>query len=353
MRRLVYILACVGMAVYAFAEAPVHAVIVSRSETEGQVTVVEVRPHFVTAIRMTEPVNSVAIGDPRLFQVENSVSEPTVVFVKALTPQPAESNLLISTGGGHETSLLVVSHGADSKTVDLVVKYKRAQSFLIEPDYPSELVGETVRAAQAEATTAPGFSTTAFPAMIAKPASLTTGSERAVSVPGGQTRSGALDALLARQEHAPLPTLYGEHPGIENPRGDHVRAGVSEVIDGGQQVIVLFSAINPMHHAILLVPPQVELGGKVRRGKIFQHAEWTASEQLTVEDFRLSQRRLGPGERADGVVMFERPPYKQSNETLFLQVAEAGAIDKPALAPIGFGVSKLQDNEASDGRKGK
>jgi hypothetical protein len=40
--------------------------------------------------------------------------------------------------------------------------------------------------------------------------------------------------------------------------------------------------------------------------------------------------------------VFERPPYKQSNETLFLQMAESGAVDRPALAPIGFGVSSLR-----------
>ena len=70
--------------------------------------------------------------------------------------------------------------------------------------------------------------------------------------------------------------------------------------------------------------------------------------QLPVEDFRLSKRRLAPGERADGVVMFERPPYKQSTETLFLQVADAGAVDKPALAPIGFGINELRKEAARD-----
>ncbi len=39
-----------------------------------------------------------------------------------------------------------------------------------------------------------------------------------------------------------------------------------------------------------------------------------------VLDYRLSKRRLGPRERADGVLLFERPPYKQSNETLLLQM---------------------------------
>ncbi|MGH9354408.1 MAG: hypothetical protein ACRD2G_19945 [Terriglobia bacterium] len=353
MRRLVYILACMVIAASGSAQTPVHAVIVSKAEAEGQVTIVDVRPHFVTAIRMPEPINSLAIGDPRLFQVEHSPNEPTVVFVKALTTEPAESNLLILTGEGHEASLLVVSNGEDTKTVDFVVKYKRPQSFLIEPDYPSELVGETVPATQAEASMAPVISRAVHPPVIAKPASLIMGPERTLGAGATGTQPGALDALLARQEHAPLPALYGEHPGIENPRGDHVRAGVSEVIDGGQQVIVLYSVVNPMHHAILLVPPQVELGGRVRRGKIFRRSEWTIGEELAGEDFKLSRRRLGPGARADGVVMFERPPYKQSNETLFLQVAEAGAIDKPALAPIGFGVNKLRDDEARDGRAGK
>ncbi|MGH9352189.1 MAG: hypothetical protein ACRD2G_08530, partial [Terriglobia bacterium] len=122
MRRPVYMLACMVIAASGLAQTPVHAVIVSKAEGEGQVTVVEVRPHFVTAIRMTEPVNSVAIGDPKLFQVEHSPHEPTVVFVKALTTEPAESNLLISAGKGNETSLLVVSHGEGTKTVDFVVK---------------------------------------------------------------------------------------------------------------------------------------------------------------------------------------------------------------------------------------
>lgn len=50
----------------------------------------------------------------------------------------------------------------------------------------------------------------------------------------------------------------------------------------------------------------------------------------------MSQRRIGPGERADGVLIFQRPSFKQSNETLLLQMADSGAVDRPALAPIGF-----------------
>jgi hypothetical protein len=76
-----------------------------------------------------------------------------------------------------------------------------------------------------------------------------------------------------------------------------------------------------------LMPPQVLLGGRVKKGAIFRHLEWSNSEQLPVEDFRMSRRRIGPGERADGVLVFERPSFKQSNETLLLQMADSGAVD--------------------------
>ena len=219
-------------------------------------------------------------------------------------------------------------------------------SFLIEPEYPSSLVGETVAATS---TTAPGAAAARADPPGTGTTALLMGSQPVPSTSGKPSQRNSLDELLKRQKQAPLPALYGEHPGVETANGDHVRAGVSEVIDGGEQVIVLFSAVNPTAHAILLMPPQVQLGGKTKRTK-FHHARWTTAEQLPVEDFRLSTRRLAPGERADGVILFERPPYKQSNETLFLQLAEAGAVDRPALAPIGFGVNKLRE-EAEDARQ--
>ena len=104
---------------------------------------------------------------------------------------------------------------------------------------------------------------------------------------------------------------------------------------------MLFSVMNPQKHAIELMPPQIQLGGQVQSGKVIKHSKWGTAEQYPIADYRLSRRRVGAGERADGVVVFNRPPYKQSNETLFLQVAESGAVDRPALAPIGFGISNF------------
>src|SRR6516164_661957 len=102
--------------------------VVTRPAIDGSVAVVEVAAHFVTAIRMPEAVNSVVVGDPALFQVEHSDREPHLVFVKALTTKPAETNLLISTSRGHESSLLLVSRGeqksATPPSVDFLLNYK-------------------------------------------------------------------------------------------------------------------------------------------------------------------------------------------------------------------------------------
>jgi hypothetical protein len=77
---------------------------------------------------------------------------------------------------------------------------------------------------------------------------------------------------------------------------------VSEVIDQGSEVVVLFSVLNVQEHAVELMPPQVQLAGQVKKGAIIRRRVWSNSEQLPVEEFRMSRRRLGPGERADVVV---------------------------------------------------
>jgi len=323
----------------------------TQAAADGKVTAVEVAAHFVTAIRLPEAVNSVAVGDPALFQVEHSEREPELVLVKAVTERRAETNLLISTVHGRQISLLLVSRGSSASPakVDFLLQYKPTGSFLVEPEIvPFPLVGRTTPLATAQSiaratTSSDDGQPSLLPASLA--ISTTNMPNSTVEPTASQAQPRSLDELLSRQEQAALPTLYGERVEGESVKADHLRAGISEVMDGGQQVVVLFSAVNASKHAILLMTPQVQLGGKTRTGKIVKHNRWSIAEQLTIIDFRLSRRRLGPGERADGVVVFERPPYKQSNETLFLQMAESGAVDRPALAPIGFGVSSLREGE--------
>jgi hypothetical protein len=331
--------------------------ILTETRLEGKVTVVEVAARYVTAIRLPEAVNSVVVGDPSAFQVEHSEHEPRLVFVKALSTKPSETNLLISTSGGHEVSLLLTSRGEsnspDRARVDFLLKYETSRGFFVAPSaFPFALVGATVpltevRAIEGRETRKQSkLGDAAGPVFSAVGDSLPSRSDS--SAEGIQSRS--LDQFLEQQVRAPLPVLYGQRVGEETESGDRVRAGVSRVIDGGQQVVVLFSVVNPTKHAILLMPPQVQLGGRTTSGKLIRREKWSTADQLQVLDFRLNRRRLGPSERADGVVVFERPPYKQSSETLLLQVAESGAVDRPALAPIGFGVSTSREDQNGRGK---
>ena len=81
------------------------------SVRDGQVTTVYLAPRYATAIRMPEAINSVVVGDPGSFSAEHSDREPQLVFVKPITPKPAQTNLLISTTRGLQVSLLLVSRG--------------------------------------------------------------------------------------------------------------------------------------------------------------------------------------------------------------------------------------------------
>jgi len=317
----------------------------TKPTADSKITAIELAAHFVTAIRVPEPVNSVVVGDPALFQVEHSEHEPELVFVKALTNEHAESNLLISTARGRQISFLLVSRGDGPKSakVDFLLRYQPSGGFLVEPDaVPFALVAQTASVSKADTITASTATVSVPTSSALLPASLTTAHSPLETVPA-QPKPDSLDNLLERQKQAPLPVLYGERPEGDEVKGDRLKTGISEVLDGGQQVIVLFSVVNTSKHPILLMPPQIQLGGQEKSGKVIKREHWSTAEQLAVIDFRLSRRRIGPGERADGVVLFERPPYKRSMETLFLQMAESGAVDKPALAPIGFGVSTLRE----------
>jgi len=339
----------------ALAQIPhVEPQILTKADLGGKVAMVEVAARFVTAIRLPEAVNSVVVGDPSEFQVEHSEREPRLVFVKAISTKPTETNLLISTTSGRQVSLLLVNRGeiaSGRRRVDFLLRYEPAGGFFVAPSgFPFALVGETVSLKKAEQVSANATQRLPKPAVGAN---LGTAGERPASqgdAPRSVVHSDGLDKLLEQQENAPLPVLYGENVHEESVDGDRVRTGASRVIDGGEEVVVLFSVVNSTKRAILLMPPQVQLGGRTNSGKLIRHKKWSTAEQLPVLDFRLSRRRVDPGERADGVVVFERPPYKQSNETLLLQVAESGAVDRPALAPIGFGVSTSWEDQNGRGK---
>jgi len=266
---------------------------------------------------MPDGINSVVLGDPASFAAEHSEREPQIVFVKPITDKAAQTNLLISTTRGYQASLLLISQGEAQKVqpnVDFEMRYRPAGRFIIEPSSPSLSVAQTIAlSANDRIPEKPTISAASGPNAAAsdgadksrvQTVSLNLGNSAAATTsepsgirtaPQNPDTTLGLDSLLERQQRAPLPALYGEKPGVSPPGKQILKAGVSEVIDHGPEVVVLFSVLNVQNHAVELMPPQVQLGGKVKKGAIVHHTVWSNSEQLAKSRFSPYDRddRLG------------------------------------------------------------
>src|SRR5712692_393662 len=226
--------------------------IVTETDLVGKVTVVEVAARYVTAIRLPEAVNAVVVGDPSAFQVEHSESEPRLVFVKALSTKPSETNLLISTAGGHEVSLLLISRGEsnspDRTHVDFLLKYEASRGFFVAPSaFPFALVGATVPLTEARGIASreikklskPGDGASSVFSAVGDP--LPSRSDSSTE----DIPSSRLDQFLEQQDRAPWPGRYGQRVGGETDSGHRVRRGRSRVLDRGRRVVGLFSLVEP------------------------------------------------------------------------------------------------------------
>jgi hypothetical protein len=278
----------------------------SRTVFEGQPASVRLAPHVTTTIRLPEPVNSVVMGDSNLFQAEYSPNEPMLVFARPMALGVAQTNLVISTILGRQFILLLRSLGASGDQselgVDLLVTCQAAQVRFIEETFPSAIISETVNLISA-----------------------THPPPRPYGIVSASESEKPLDVILNRQRGKRIEKLYG----------DGIRVGIGQVAEDGSRLIVSFSVMSSKSEPAELVPPQVQLSGQTKSG-IFRRTRWTMVQQLPVETYQMSERRLHPGGRIDGVVVFERPPIKHSTEKLMLQIADSAAVDQPTLAPISF-----------------
>src|SRR3984885_6717946 len=197
-----------------------QARIVNLSVDPEQVVVLHLRPGYVSSVRVLEEVSSVVLGDPGYFKAEHSDAEPQLVFFKATSVKPAETNALITTRGGHEISLSLVSQGKvdRSEPVDYVLYCERPRSFLIASTHPMFVVGETK------------------------------------TVPENQPTSIAPEKL-GRQEQ---DLLWAER--IENPHweGKQLQVAVGQAIEKEQQMAVPFAVLNSSARTIEVLPPRVQ-----------------------------------------------------------------------------------------------
>ena len=130
---------------------------------------------------------------------------------------------------------------------------------------------------------------------------------------------------LEKQKALPSPTWQGKE----------VRAALGDSLEINHQTILSFSVLNDSKHVIELLPPQIELTGTAHGngGKRIK------GDPVAISDYRMTARHLEPGQRADGVIVFERPSFKESSETLQLQLAQAEQVDRPILLPVPFTAS--------------
>jgi hypothetical protein len=276
----------------------------------GEVTVLHLRPDFESTIHLPEEITSVVLGSPGNFKAEHSEGEPDYVYVKPIKPEPSQSNLLISTRSGQHVSLELINDGSagGATPVDFLLDYKPVQSFLV-----SEVTPEA-------ASAAPG-ATSSHTRAVTRP-------NRSAPSEGAPPSALELEYQLQQRINTPDWSKW-ENKQIETSLGD--------VRQWENQVAVSYSVLNPTDHAVEIVPPQIQISGQSqqKKKKKKKGANITA-DQLEVRDFRLSTTRLEPGARADGVVLFDRPNYKQSTERLFLQIAQADKVDQPVLIRLPF-----------------
>jgi hypothetical protein len=280
-----------------------QARIVSLTVDPEQVVVLHLRLGYVSSVWVLEEVSSVVLGDPGAFKAEHSEAEPQLVFFKATGAKPAQTNALITTRGGHEISLSLVSQGKSdrSEPVDYILNCERPRSFLIASTHPVFVVGETKNVVVGETKNV---------------------------APEKQPTSTSIEKTGSQEQHL----LKAER--IENPHweGKQMRVAVGQAIEKEQQMALPFAVLNSTARTIELLPPQIQLAGTSKD----KHRKAIKAEPVAVKDYWMTTRRLAPGARADGIVVFERPTFKESRERLLLAVAQAEEVDRPVLAPIAF-----------------
>ena len=250
---------------------------------------------YTTSIRLPEEISSVVVGSPATFKAEHSEAEPWLVFLKPTTTLQSETNALITTKSGHEISLYLVSEGKAGRNVqvDFLVEYRRPHALAISADNDTFLIPET--------------RSLSLPSVLESP------------LPNRRQRD-ALTSALEDQKELSLAWI-----------GSDFRAAIGSSVGRGRQTIVAFSILNNSRRTIELLPPQLELSSRARG-----NGKRIIAEPIPISEYRITARRLTAGERADGVVVFERPAFKESGETLQLRLAEADQVDRPILLSLPF-----------------
>ena len=272
----------------------------------SEVTTLHLRPEFESTIHMPEEITSVIIGSPGSFKAEHNEGEPEYVYVKPITKEAAESNLLIATKSGLHVTLELMSDGVGASgsalPVDFLIEYRTSRSFLIAGSAGAEH------------------------AKVEQPG--TTLSSASSRIPAAAKLLSAIDEEyeLQMRVNAPDWTKW---------EGKQIETSLGDIRQWSNETVISFSILNASDQPVEVVPPQIQISGRAVKKKKKEGKSLTA-DQLLIREYRLSTTRIEAGARADGVVVFDRPNFKQSTEKLFLQIAQADQVDQPILIRLPF-----------------
>jgi hypothetical protein len=287
------------------ASAPiVGAHVATISINPNEVTPLHLRPEFESTIRMPEEITSVILGSPGTFKAEHNEGEPNYVYVKPITKRPTQSNLLIAMKSGQHVTLELISDGggtnSDTQPIDFLIEYRASRSFLVSSDAAAPVIPRPVEKGPALGAYA-----------------------------SARAPLSALDVEFEQQVriNAPNWTKWD---------GKQVETSLGDIRQWSNETVVSYSILNGSDHAVEIVPPQIQITGRKAAKKKKKEGKGIISDQLEIRDYKLSTTRLEPGGRVDGVVVFDRPNFKQSTEKLFLQLAQADEIDQPILIRLPF-----------------
>jgi hypothetical protein len=279
----------------------------------NEVTPLHLRPDFVSTIHLPEEVTSVDLGSRGSFSAEHNEGEPEYVYVKPITKQPAQSNLEIAMKSGQHVTLELISDGSAGngtvQPVDFLIQYRSTQGFLVGSD--ESMPRRTDDTGLNDRLTKHNSST-----IIAPPVST----------------SSSLSALELEYQQQ----IRVNSPNWTKWEGKQVETAIGDVRQWSNETVISYSILNPSDRAIEIVPPQIQITGRKVEKKKKKQGKGIISDQLQIRDFKLSTTRLEAGSRADGVVVFDRPNFKESTEMLFLQIAQADQVDKPILIRLPF-----------------
>lgn len=299
----------------------VDARIESRAVDSSTVGEVHCRPLYISTIHLSEAVTSIAVGAPTLFTAEHVENEPKLVYVSPLTHEAAESNLLVALASGETISLKLVSSGSSSAPydVDFVLDYRPDKSLLafsapLESGIPHPVNGEE---------------TISAPFVKSYPVRSSVRAVRPVTV---------IDAALAAQAELATPHWITaddlaklDRANATASRSLAVALGRTEQV--GDTMMVSYSILNVSRGWVQVLTPQIQLGNPLQKKP---SKKGILAAPVSIQEFRQNVSKLAPGERMDGVVQFLRPGFKQSRETLLLQLATADAVDHPVMIPLPF-----------------